>query len=577
MTEAFDKPNLLQLPAFTISDALGDNDGIYEPNETLTLTIPLTNVSGLTATTTTADIPGAGSTLYGTVPDSSTTTRQFNYTVPANTPCGGLITLTMNVNSSLGPKSFSLPLAIGLKSVTLTENFDSVGAPNLPAGWATNIESGTASFVTSTNFSHNAPNSAFITNSSIASGADLVSPSIAVNSAASTVSFRNRYDTEGPWDGGVLEISIAAGPFQDVITAGGSFLENGYNGTLGPGNFNALAGRPAWTGNSGGFIQSTVQLPPAANGQNIRLRWRFGTDNNTGGFGWNIDAITVRATSSCSFAPPTIRSRADFDGDGKSDLSVFRPSEGNWYLKPSTGGIGVFTWGVSTDEPVPGDYDGDGKTDYAIFRPGPGDNFYTVQSDGYIFSSFAWGIAGDNPVIGDYDGDGKDDAAVFRSSNNTWYIRKSTGGFDSAAFGQAGDVVVPGKYDSDNRTDRAVFRNGQWIIQNTTGGTTVVNWGEATDRLVPADYDGDDKDDIAVWRPSNGFWYIRRSTNFQFDIYSWGQTGDIPVPADYDGDGKDDPTVYRDGVWWLNLSTLGYGAQGWGVSTDIPIPAKYIP
>ncbi|MGB7207923.1 MAG: M36 family metallopeptidase [Pyrinomonadaceae bacterium] len=583
VTQAFDRPNLIQLPNFTISDAQGDNDGIFEPGETLVLTVPLTNNSTQSALNTTGDIPGAGSSVYGTIADSTTTTRTFNYTVPTNTPCGALVTLTMNVNSSLGAKSIPLPVPVGLKSATLTENFDSVGVPNLPSGWTGSTTLNGIAFVTSTNSSHTAPNAAFTANANFSGGAEITSPSITVNSAASTVTFRNSYNTESTWDGGVLEISIAGGAFVDVIQAGGSFIENGYNGTLGNGTNNPVANRPAWTGFSNGFIQSTVQLPPSANGQNIRLRWRFGTDSNTGtdfGFtGWSIDTVTVRATSSCSFASGTVRSRADFDGDGKTDLSIFRPSDNNWYLAPSLGGITVITWGVSGDEPTPGDFDGDGKADLAIFRPTAGStpDFFILQSNGYVINNVSWGDPGDRPVIGDYDGDGKDDVAVYRQSDNNWYVVKSTGGLDISTFGQAGDVPVPGKFDADAKTDRAVYRNGVWVIANSTGGTSTANWGEAGDRLVPADYDGDNKDDIAVWRPSTGFWYIRRSTNFQLDIFSWGQTGDIPAPGDYDGDGKDDPAVYRNGTWYEIRSTQGIAVAGWGVANDVPIPSKYIP
>ena len=94
---------------------------------------------------------------------------------------------------------------------------------------------------------------------------------------------------------------------------------------------------------------------------------------------------------------------------------------------------------------------------------------------------------------------------------------------------------------------------------------------------MPADYDGDGRDDIAVWRPSTGFWYIRRSTNFQFDVFSWGQTGDVPVPGDYDGDGKYDPAIYRNGLWYIVRSAQGISVAGWGVAGDVPIPSKYIP
>jgi hypothetical protein len=82
---------------------------------------------------------------------------------------------------------------------------------------------------------------------------------------------------------------------------------------------------------------------------------------------------------------------------------------------------------------------------------------------------------------------------------------------------------------------------------------------------------------VAIWRPSTGFWYIRKSSNFNLDIFSWGQTGDVPVPGDYDGDGRDDPAVYRNGVWWQIRSTQGLATGTWGVATDIPVPRKYVP
>src|SRR5215204_102796 len=126
VTESFDKPNLLQLPNFTISDIAGDNDGLAEPGEALIITIPLTNLSGQTAGTVTANIPGASSAVYGSISHATTVSRQFNYTVPGNTQCGSLINLTLNVNSSLGAKSFTIPVAVGLKNVTLQENFDIV-------------------------------------------------------------------------------------------------------------------------------------------------------------------------------------------------------------------------------------------------------------------------------------------------------------------------------------------------------------------------------------------------------------------------------------------------------------------
>ncbi|MGD9561631.1 MAG: M36 family metallopeptidase [Pyrinomonadaceae bacterium] len=579
VTESFDKPNLMQLPTFTITDIGGDADGIAEPGEPIVLNVPLTNIFGTSATTVTANIPGASSSMYGTIPNASTVTRQFNYTVPAGTQCGALITLTMNVNSSLGAKSFALPIPIGIKNVSLQQNFDGVTAPTLPAGWTQSTSDAGIAFVTSGTASDTAPNAAFGASPNAMGSSEITSPAISVNSAAATVSFRNQFNLETGFDGGVLEISVNGGGFQDIIAAGGSFLENGYTGTINPATNSPIAGRQAWTGASSGFVTSTAQLPASTNGQSVRLRWRHGSDASVAGTGWFIDTVVVRASSSCSSVPNVVRSRADYDGDGKTDLSIFRPSEGNWYIAQSLGGITVLTWGVSTDTPTPGDFDGDGRADFAIFRPTPGNSpdFYIVRSAGFVFSSVAWGDPGDKPVIGDYDGDGKDDIAVYRESNTTWYTVKSSGGLETVQYGQAGDVAVPGKFDGDAKTDRAVYRSGQWIVEQTTGGTMTANWGEPGDILVPADYDGDGKDDVAVWRPSNGFWYIRRSTNFALNVFSWGQTGDIPAPGDFDGDGRDDPTVWRNGTWYVVRSTQGIWQAGWGVPGDVPIPRKYLP
>lgn len=581
VTESFLKPNLLQLPAFTISDSGGDNDGVAEPGEPLVITVPLTNLFGTAATTVTADVPGASSAVYGTIPNAATVTRTFNYTVPANTQCGSLIELTMNVNSSLGATSIPLPVAVGLKSITVQQNFD--GSTSMPAGWTTAVTGGATAFAISSASSDTAPNAAFAANPDVPSGGtgetEIVSPAFTVNSAASTVTFRHNYNVEAGFDGGVLEISINGGGFQDILSAGGSFQTGGYSGTINPATASPIAGRQVWTGSSGGFTTTTAQLPTSANGQSVRLKWRFGTDNSVGFVGWFVDSIVIRATSNCSFAPGNVRSRADYDGDGKTDLSIFRPSEGNWYVAKSLGGVTVITWGVSTDTPTPGDFDGDGRADFAIFRPtaGSSPDFYIIQSNGFVFNTVSWGDPGDKPVVGDYDGDGKDDVAVFRPSDNTWYTVKSSGGLDVTAFGQAGDVPVPGKFDADSKTDRAVYRSGQWIVSNSSGGTMTANWGEPGDILVPADYDGDNRDDVAVWRPSTGFWYIRRSTNFNLDVFSWGQTGDVPVPGDYDGDGRDDPAVYRNGVWYEVRSTQGLAQGSWGVVGDVPIPRMYLP
>ena len=582
VTEAFDLPNLVQTPAFTVSDASGNNNGFPEPGEAVVLTVPLTNSTGNPATGVTAQIVGGGSANYGTIANNATGSQTMTYTVPGGAVCGSNHSVTINVNSSLGATSFTRSFVLGAPVSALTENFDGVTAPAIPAGWvATPVQSGIP-FVTTTNTPNSAPNAAFAADpATVGGGTDLTTPSIAIPTANAAVEFRNRYDSEAGWDGGVLEISIGGGGFTDIITAGGTFLQNGYTGVLGSnGVNNPLAGRNAWNGDSAGYITSIVKLPASVAGQNIQLRFRFGADDNTVGQGpnpgWYIDNVKVIGSYSCTSIQTPLDARADFDGDGRTDLSVFRPSEGNWYLNRSTSGFTVRNWGLSSDLLAPGDFDGDNKTDTAIFRPSTG-TWWILRSSDSGFSSTAFGLAGDVPVAGDYDGDNKADLAVFRPSTNVWYVLKSTGGTMITAFGASGDLAVPSDYDGDGKTDIAIYRAGQWWVARSTGGVTVTSFGLGTDRAVPADFDGDSKDDIAVYRPSNGTWYILRSTNGAVDFIPFGISTDIPVPGDYDGDGKDDQAVYRNGVWYLNRSTAGFLATSFGLSTDIAVPAEYIP
>src|SRR5690606_20693208 len=120
------------------------------------------------------------------------------------------------------------------------------------------------------------------------------------------------------------------------------------------------------------------------------------------------------------------QSKSDFDGDGVSDISVFRPSSGTWHiLESSTGQYKVNVFGMNNDKPVPGDYDGDGTTDYAVFRPSDSTWYMRYSSDG-TFHATRWGLASDVLVPADYDGDKKTDVAVYR--DGTWYILRSSDG-----------------------------------------------------------------------------------------------------------------------------------------------------
>ncbi len=251
----------------------------------------------------------------------------------------------------------------------------------------------------------------------------------------------------------------------------------------------------------------------------------------------------------------------DFDGDGKSDFALFRPTTGAWHILRSGSLTGsAQTWGGAGDIPLRGDFDGDGRADVAIFRPSSG-AWYIVRSSTPTGTTQTWGGHGDIPVPRDYDGDGKTDVAIFRPSTGAWWIIKSSTMTGAAyTFGGGGDIPVPEDYDGDGMADVAIFRpeTGAWyIVLSSTQAGSVTTWGGGGDVPVPGDYDGDGKADIAVFRRSTGTWYIVRSSTQTVTASVWGGGVDVAVPGDYDGDGKMDMAVFRPstGGWYVVAST----------------------
>ncbi len=270
----------------------------------------------------------------------------------------------------------------------------------------------------------------------------------------------------------------------------------------------------------------------------------------------------------------------DFDGDGRDEAAVARntPSSAlTWFMNNSQTGFKSVRWGFSTDKTAVADYDGDGKTDVAVFRDGI---WYVLRSSDNSLLAFQFGSSGDVPVPADYDGDGNADFAVVRNNANTgevtWHLlRTANGQYSAQEFGNSTDVLVPADYNGDGRTEIAVFRPAEgrfYVSKGSRSNFDVIYWGTAGDKPVVADYDGDGKADAAVFRPSDGVWYINGSSG-TVQYINWGLGNDLLVPADYDGDNKADAAVYRDGLWYIRqssnsqMSVISFGQTG-----DQPVP-----
>ncbi len=587
VTEAFDFPNVQIVDPFSVSDASGDNDGFPEPGENVTLTVSVTNQTGSSINNVMVSVVGGGTNNVGTMNDGQTIPVNLSYTVPSGAACGSFHQVTINVSSDVGMQTpemydFRLGVPVGGPPAEFT-NSTPIDMPN---GQPT---------TTSGPFN---PYPSNITVSGL-SGQKVIK-----------VRF-NGYHHEWYDDVDMLLVGPGGQKFIFMSDVGGSLTENFppitftvsdagdtllpdaapmQNGvTYKPSNvgandaFDAPApGTPYENAAPGG--SATFASVFGTDGANMNGTWSLYGDDDAGSDPGRIDngwtLIFESDNYACSVG--SAESRADFDGDGRTDLSVFRPSEGNWYIQQSTAGFSAINWGLAGDVIVPGDYDGDGKADTAVFRVSDSmgvADFYILNSNGFTFAGYEWGSTGDIPVVGDYDGDGQTDIAVFRPSTNEWYIINSSGSPANTitVFGQSGDVPVVGDFDGDGMDDLTVYRSGTWMSQLSGGGNQNTPLGTAGDQLVPADYDGDNKDDVAVFRPSTGEWIYIASNGGTTVTTPWGASGDVPVPGDYDGDGTDDFAIYRNGDWWVLRSTSGVGVFSFGLGADSPVPNAYIP
>ncbi len=429
-------PFIVSAGATLVGESCVPGNGRIDPGETVTVSFCVRNTGGADTTNLVGELRKTGG--VGDAPDPAVFGQvlaggadvcvEVTFTADEALVCGDDLTPTFDLQdgvASLGTSAYAF--TTGIPVVVLSETFDGVGAPALPAGWST---SGTGNlWITTATTPDTAPNAAYADDPAAVADKVLDSPSIAVPADAQQLRFSNFYNLEANganpavgYDGGVLEISIAGAAFQDILAAGGSFASNGYNRTISGSFGSPIGGRQAWSGNSATYLTTVVNLPPAALGQSIVLRWRMVSDISIGvpAGGWRIDGVSLLGRAVCCTPIPE-----GLSVDGSPGLRAPSAAANNvWEPGETVVVMPSYFNGDSVPLPLTGtasNLTGPGGATYSITD---GTAAYgTIGSNTTVTCSDCYSVSVDNPVVRPASHwDASMDEALSNGSGKTWIL-----------------------------------------------------------------------------------------------------------------------------------------------------------
>jgi len=245
-------------------------------------------------------------------------------------------------------------------TATLADAFSVIGAiwsesfDGAVTGWSTQSGTGSNAWGLATNHSQSPPRSYSVEAPANKTTTHLQSPSIEIpaNASAMQLKFWHRFELQAAQDGGRLEFSLNGGTWFGIDSTGSGavFAGNGYNSTISntgrPAQRSEFAGKSAWSGNSGDFIETVINLTDTAKyaGKSLRVRWSLATNGSIASPGWWVDTISLVGGGDLANQSPVITAPAS----SNSSETWIDPEDGTVYAVVRGTSIGLSV--LATDD-----------------------------------------------------------------------------------------------------------------------------------------------------------------------------------------------------------------------------------